>query len=282
MDINNRILRVDIGPLGAAGKRFEGGTTQLEPYGYDILVDIERDDSSKPDTAKVIIRGLADSSVQLIRSTGAFVRIWAGYDGQDWMAFEGDIDDDTIDDMFTNPGREISFEAGEGRKAIRWGRIEVTYNDALLTPTILFSRLAAAGGFKLGRFPSAIQNEPYTRPWTFHGPIRRALDSVAEDAGVKWSVQKGILILSALNQAVEGEEVPLLSSRTGLVGSVVKGKKSIKARTKWQPGILPRRKAVVESKAFNGVILMKATREKLTSRGQDFDIAIAESKELPA
>jgi hypothetical protein len=250
-----------------------------------MSVEIERSDASSFDKARVTIRGISDDTAGAISQRGAVCRIWAGYDGQDWLIFDGDIDERTIEDVLDNPGRSISFDAAEGRRELRWYRIDKIIAAAGETPQTALSRVAQLVGLNIGTLPPGLSNAPYSRPFVWSGPARGALEQIAADMGaMKPIVQLRTLILAKAGTPSNVSTIPLLRAGSlekgpgSIVGSPTLAKRSAECTALWQPGILPRRKVRIESRKVNGDYIVKSTEERLESDADgDFFVTIKSS-----
>ncbi len=280
----------EIGLVGEEGRRYVGTRAEDGGPGFSMQADIERDDTSRPDRASLTIRGINDDSAGAIDQRGAVCRVWAGYDGQNWLVFDGDIDESSISDTLSAPGRVITFNAAEGRAALRWFRIDRVLAQAGETPLTALSRAAQLIGLRLGPIPSGVSNRPYIRPYIASAPAREVLREIAADLGAKNPLaQKGVLVLSLEDQpATTAAELPFLRAGTiddpgSVIGSPVRIKGGVEVTALWRPGVLPRQRIRVQSRKVNGDFLVKAVTEALSSDADGpFELSVTSSKELPA
>lgn len=237
-----------------------------------------------PNTCEIKVYNLAESTRKALPGTGAKIILWAGYQGSIEQLYIGDAK--TIDSVQDGTEWVTTVRCGDGERAIQSARISTSFGPGTPFGAVLteIGRAAKVDIGNLGkvvsRLPSSAQ---YVHGYTAHGLALSELDKVLKAAGFEWSIQDGALQVLAPGETTT-EEVIVLSSETGLVGSPematgekkASGKKSekppakpvLKAKGLLQGGFRPGRRVQVNSRQYNGVFrCQKVEQEGDTASG---------------
>lgn len=259
-----RRVRVTVGQDGRPGTSW----TQLR-----VGFNIKRSDKKKPDSSTIIIYGLNEHSIALIKSDGAKVWLQAGYsaDSQPPLIFAGDIDE--VEDKTDGVKSALEITASDGGKAYREAFTSITWGGPL-TSLALITRLADEMGLTLSSIPPDLPTLQYT-DFGHIGPTRDALSRILGDVGASWSIQGGQLLVTKVGQA-QPNRAFLLSSNTGLVGSVEKVKKKkgnsdgVKFRALLNSELLPKRLVVLDSRKASGTYRIRTVTLNGDTRSGEF------------
>lgn len=257
-----------------AGMRKIEARSKLEPDKAKPMLRVnfrvDKSLSKDPNVATVTIYNLASDNRKGLKKKDPLI-IEAGYTDTREQIFSGDIN-------YISHQREGSdwvtyLESGDGSLAIATARINKAFGPNTTVYDFL-KAVSAAMGVGLGNTITSLN--PYTtfrngmRKFSHgavaHGKVDRVLDQYLAPAGLNWSIQDGELqILEPTSATLD--DVVLLSSKTGMVGSPEVGEKGkIVVRSLLQGKIAPGRRIVIESRQVKGQYKI----EKVTHVGDTY------------
>ena len=210
--IHDRIARLRFDGRGAGVIVNPAGTPQ--PNRLRVSFDVERTITGEPNTARVAVWNLADSTrAQVGREYDAFV-LEAGYgepDGRVGILFAGQVRD--VAHSRRPDGSVVTeFSCGDGDVALQRATLATALPaGAALTDAV--KQLHDALGLDRGEWD--VPELTITRPLQLVGSARDALDELGRSHGFYWSVQNGALDIRRADRA--GAGVVHLAAHTGLV-----------------------------------------------------------------
>lgn len=114
------------------------------------------------------------------------------------------------------------------------------------------------------------RSSSFPNGYVISGSAPRELTRVLRSAGLRWSVQHGVLQIRERGKPVRATAVRLARD-SGLIGSPTLGEKGkVTVETLLQPDVYPGSVVVVESDQLSGQYVVKAIRDALRTRGNEW------------
>ena len=256
-----RSIFLDIGQPGTTGKRFEG---------LRITADIKMGSTPSPNEGTIEIFNPSADTITLAQRTGTTFRLWAGYGGVPLLVYQGDAVKGGV--KIVAPGRDptrvLKLQLQDGGRAYRRSRASVSYAAGVTLQTV-YDDITSQMGLATGDVQIA---STVTLPsgFNFTGMDRDALQRLSAMSGAGWTIRDGVLQVVPVGGATS-ESAPLLTPRTGLIGSPArKDGGRIEVTTLLDPSIRPLRPFRVESEDVTGNYVCEEAKYRIDSRGQSF------------
>ncbi len=208
--------------------------------GLRTIFQVEKTSESFPNTAKISIYNLAESSRALVRATDPFVMLEVGYGGDLSILYVGDISRAYISRQ--GPDWVTTAECGDGLNAIRRVSVDKSYAAGTDYKTIIrdvAKTLVDEGKVALGSL-LGIESKIARRGDVVSGASKDELDRLTENQGLEWSIQNNTLQVNPKDQALADDAI-LLTPETGLVDvPVLRDTKYEKTGVEFQCLIVPK------------------------------------------
>jgi hypothetical protein len=191
--------------------------------GLRCTFTVEKTKTPEPNTVKLAIFNLAESTRKKIPREGGTVVIEAGYRGAEKIIFAGHarIAYSTQED--TNWVTHV--EAGDGEKEMRESRVNLSLKGPVKA-NIVATKLAEALGVKIdgavkkkineSQFRKALTD--FTQGYQAFGYASSSFDNIMKSLGFEWSVQDGSLHILKIGESLTTKQVDI-NPKTGLIGS---------------------------------------------------------------
>lgn len=242
MALWNRVVTIEIGPPGGAGRSFSG---------FHTTFDVKMSKSSTPNKAVIEVTNLGPVSLALAQAPGALFRLLVGYEGDVPRAiFQGTAVKNGVRIERHGVDAKLRIEAQDGGAEYATARASVSYATQTSAQQI-FNDLASALGVPLGtvRVPTGLV---FPSGRVLSGSVRDLLDGLATSTGCEWYIRDGALQFIELGGDT-GEAAVVFSAEAGnLVGSPTPCKGGIEVRALIAPTIRPGKPFVVRSRDTNG------------------------------
>lgn len=247
------------------------GPVLIEPGGRQqasVSFEVQKSTKREPNKAQIQVINLSDSRVQQLAGLeDVQVQLDAGYqDGKDTI-FVGDVRD-----MWTvreTPDRITKIEAQDGGRSYRTASIQRSFAPGTTVASVI-TACAEAMGVGIGNTTALalradlVDGGPnYATGTTLSGPAWRELSRVCTSAGIRYSIQNGVLQLRRAGRPAVTSAVRLTPD-TGLIGSPTRGQRdrrtrkvSYSATALLRPGIYPGRVIRIESRDLTANLLCK-------------------------
>lgn len=217
---------------------------------------VELTPEKDPNTALLMIYNLSSDSRKSLQKKQPLI-IEAGYTGTRQQIFSGEIN--YIQHQRETVDWVTYLETGDGSEALATQRISKSFGPNTSVYDFL-KAVAAAMGVGLGN--TVTRFNPYTtmrdgfrsfkHGVVLHGKASQAFDKAMRSAGLQWSIQNGELQVLEPGETTL-EEVVILNSKTGMLGSPEVGEKGkVVVRSLMQGSIKPGRRLVLESNEVKG------------------------------
>jgi len=267
-----RMVRVRAGLAGALGLEWSSTDVSGRPEGMRLAANIKLTDAAEPDTATVQVWNPEAGALAILRSKNTSVMIEAGYlEGGPSLLFVGDVEPDGAASRRDGPDIIVEAKLADSRLAFHGARLYEEFAGPVRTSDLL-RRLATAMGLPTPTLPQDMQDLTYGRGYAVSGLARRALDAICRDAGVRWLVQQGQMVVSKIGAPAIGvASVPVwVTPDTGLVGSPTREERGVGFVSLLNPMLRPRGLALLGAADLGGIYLIKAVEHRLDSAGGDF------------
>jgi hypothetical protein len=190
-------------------------TEALDLSELRITFQVQQSDVETPNSALIRVYNLAPETLTRVENEFTRVILQAGYENDSFgIIFEGSIKQ-TRRGRFIGPDSFLDILAADGDEAYN----QATVNETLAAGTTsdqVLQRLAAAMGLPVGYAPDLPPNA-LQRGKAMYGLARWYLRDFAQTYQLRWSIQRGQLVLVPMTGYVPGQAV-VLNKFTGLIG----------------------------------------------------------------
>lgn len=221
--------------------------------GLRVNFTVEKTSESNPNTAKISIFNLNESSRGFCEKKGQALILEVGYAPLNQnvtkeIIFQGDTG--KVSSERQGPDWVTTFEVGDGEKNLTNKNFNKVFQKSASLRTMI-DEVVGSLGFAKGPI-DGIDDKTFNSPVVLSGGSKELLDQLTREAGAEWSIQNGALqILKATKGSKE--EVVVISKETGLLGVPVKREEGIEVTCLIQPKLYPGRRIQIISSTFNGV-----------------------------
>lgn len=256
------------------------------PNSLHIAFQVDRDHTRVPNNAEMMCWNLSQGSRDALAKLATVpVLIEAGYADDVGTIFLGDLR--SARSRREGPDIITRISAGDGETKVRTARVSRTFARGTPIGDVI-GQLGSALGVKPGNLSNfrtaALANgaRTLTRALTISGSVFDELDRVCRSCGLEWSVQSGELQLKARDVPATGTSSgPLLNAGSGLIGEVetevateakdgiAKGQTIVTGQCLMRADLVPGRSFRVESRAFTGNLVCRATTHEGDSHSSD-------------
>ncbi len=261
----DRYASLTVGLPGEEGILFDG---------FRIAWDVEKTSESNPNTCKVKIWNLNETSRSALEQEGAVMILEVGYnsipesvggrvikDPITEILFSGDIK--KVSTVKNGPDRITTLEGGDGEVALQDTNINKSFGAN--TPiTSVFNQLIDKLGVAKGTV-KGIKNESFQNGLALTGLVKDQLDTLTKKQGLEWSIQDNEVQILPKDTSIDGQAIQL-TSETGLVGTPIKREDGIEVTALLNPQIRPGRKIEIISRDIDGVFVVKKAKYKGDNR----------------
>jgi len=241
-----------------------------------VQFSVKKSASKEPNTAEVTITNLSPTRRAALQTKGVKFVLECGYvDTGVKQIFQGDVRH--ISHVREGADWRTVLKSGDGERAFQFARISETLGPKS-TKSAVIKRLAAKLGLGLGNSGKAAIPGSFEQGIVLSGPVSRELDKVLKGTGYEWSIQdEQMVILSA--SEVSGQDVPLLTPDSGLIGSpefgaplAKGGKPQLSFRALLNANIKPGAKVQIQCERFPLGVSVKCAKVEHSgdTAGQDW------------
>ena len=238
------------------GPKFFGKNELIEPplariFRTRIKFDIDKDDGSNPNKAKISVYNLNENSRNFIEQDDTVVILRVGYGGNLSVLFFGDLSKNGVTTKRSGADIITTFEAGDTEAAIRDKNIQIGMAQGATNIQILnqaVAKLKVSIGPQIG-----LKTIVYRNAFSFAGSVKKLLDQLAAEMGVKWSVNDGEITFLG-PKITEPGRIIKLGPQSGLLGTPTKTKDGFKFNSLLNASIRPGKKVFIESQIALGLL----------------------------
>lgn len=237
-----RIIRVTVS--GKAGSATFIGDQSPEA-GLQIAFTAQATLGSKPNSGTVTITNLSKARRNMLGEEYDSLTLEVGYkDSGPQVLLKGDIRD--VAHAKTSPDITTTIEVGDGDQAFEKGKASKTFPSGTKPKEIVEYLRKQMPGLAKGEIKGLDELPATKRPTTVYGHAYRELDTLGRQHGFYWSIQNGEFQTLKADEALNQPAV-LISSTTGMLGSVTPTDKGVKFTCLPIPGLKPGRLVDVRS-----------------------------------
>ena len=194
----------------------EGPGSSVEIRGLRFVFSIEKTKTSTQNTLKLKIYNLSDTTSAKVQEKDSTIILKVGYeeDSGEEVIFSGSITRATSVKEF--PHTILNIESGDGMDKLREARSNIS-NAGGVSVTQILNQLSSDLGVVVKSITDEIQ-ESFNNGFSFVGPTKTAIDDIAKQFGLDWSIQDGELQI--LKSGVTNKDrIQIISQETGMIGS---------------------------------------------------------------
>lgn len=250
----NRDLILNAGGLEIRARDPE---TRLATPTLRVAFQVTRSGKKDPNTADVSIYNLSKESRSALQEKNIVTTISAGYAENVSQIFIGELQRATS----VRDGADwiTSFQSGDGVKAYKQARISKSFAGPVAVTDVLEAAVNALG-VGLGNLREKLSEgglrealTEFTNGFVAKGKAEQTVEKIAKALGYTFSIQDGQARFLGPTDTVNTDQVILLTSTSGLIGSPEPGEDGIvKTRSLLQPDLLPGRRVKVEALEVDG------------------------------
>ncbi len=256
----------------------------LDVSGLDSSFQIFKSTKREPNTCQLSVINLsADTRQQLEELDNPRIEVKAGYVPD--AAVPGAPP--RISTLFVGDARSLTtehdgitavttFEARDRGRAYQRARINQSFAAGSTVEQVLRAAVLAlgVGEGNLSDFTAglALENGAGVFPegYVASGSAQRVVDEIVRGAGLRWSVQNGVLTIRRRGQPLQ-TTATLISVATGMVGAPAAGDRgTVNVVSLIQGGLDPGRKVVLQSRQFSGGYEIRAAEYVGDTAGNDW------------
>jgi len=248
---------------------------------FTVKFEVNKSTAREPNTLSVQLANLNPATARRFEETDdQLVELRAGYGDLVDVIFAGDVRD--VFTLRDGTERWTTIEAEDGGRSYSTAEVHATFGDGVSVSTVIMACIDAMGVGR-GNAESVSSgaslrsgSTTYDGGTVLDGVAWRELDSVCRSAGLRWSVQHGVIQMRSAGQPSDTRAIRL-SPSTGLLGSPTRGARdqrthrvAIGAKAMLIPGLYPGRVVQLDSDTVSGAYLCTRTRYAGDTAGPDW------------
>lgn len=243
-----------------------------------VQFSVKKSASKEPNTAEVTITNLSPTRRAALQTKGVKFVLECGYvDTGVKQIFQGDVRH--VSHVREGADWRTVLKSGDGERAFQFARISESLGPKA-TKSDVIKRLTTKLGLGTGNALTAAASIPgsFEQGIVLSGPVSRELDKVLKGTGYEWSIQDEQLVILSASE-VSGQDVPLLTPESGLIGSPEfgaplekGGKPQLKFKALLNANIKPGAKVQIQCERFPIGVSVKCAKVEHSgdTAGQDW------------
>ncbi len=186
-----------------------------------VTFSIERDKLPWPNNAELAVYNLSPVTRSMLTSSGKVTaRIQAGYQGDVNQIFFGVLD--IVEHVWEGPNVVTRMSCSDAGEKIKQARVSTTFKKGTTFRDVIKALLKqlGLGEGNLSSFashPDLLRKLPFAT--TLHGSVVEELTYFLRAANLEFSIQDQKLVFLKIGEGAPNLTAPLLSPKTGLIGS---------------------------------------------------------------
>jgi len=237
------------------GPKFVGTNALIEPplariFRTRIKFDIEKDDGSNPNKAKISVYNLNEDSRTFVEQDDTVLILQVGYGENLSVLFFGDLSKNGVTTQRVGADIITTFEAGDSQTIIKNASIEIGLAQGATNQQVLaqaIAKLKVSLGPQIGT-----KTVVYRNGFSYSGSVSGLLDQLSAEMGVKWSINDGEITFLGPGITEPGRIISL-GPDSGLIGTPTKTKDGFKFNSLLNADIRPGKMVFVESQIALGI-----------------------------
>lgn len=263
-------------------------TEEVVISGVRIIFDCTKSSDQTKNEARIQIFNLSEKTRAKFDIKDAKITLKAGYidESGEEVLFIGTVTQSAH--KLQLPEIVTYLEVSDGYKELRNARISESLKEGTSLKQVV-KVLAEATGLPIKELTSEIPEEQFSQGLSLIGPVYDLLTSIAEKAGLEWSVQNDEVQIIKKNAPTQDRAV-LLTSASGLIKSperIIKDSnkldysnvKKLKVESLLIPKLAPGRKVEIRSNAVEGIFRIDVVQHTGDTHGSQWN-SVCEVREI--
>ena len=248
------------------------GSDGSEKSNIRIVFLIEKTTGSFANTATIIVSNLSDDTLALFEDEkdNIVVILEVGYGNEIDTLWTGNVTNSIPKKSGTE--KILQIESGDGDKALRDAVLDKSYKAGVNIKDIANDAIASlkeAGAVAVGTITD-LKDQFINNGMTAEGLAKDTLDKIVAKQDLEWSIQDNEIQIYPKNGST-GDQVTLLSPKTGLIGSPEKKGKGVNftaliKSTRIRPGRLVK----VEAENFDAFVKIRKAKYVGDTHGNEW------------
>lgn len=267
-----RTYTIKCGQRGKKGFEIGNLSSSTETV-LHVSFSVEKSDTESPNSAKVQIWNLSESSLKVLDKKDCVIELKAGYGTSMAPILIGDIT--SVITTPDNADRLTELEVTDGRVALRDAYVNLSYNGSVNCKRI-YEHIAGQMGCTVV-FSKELKYKTLPNGFSFVGKGKAALKKITKCCRHTWSIQNNVLQITKKGTGVSAKGF-VLSGETGLLSipkriTLANSTDTKKAQTGWEVEYLLNGAIGIndiiqlKSEKVNGYFLVK----KVTIDGDNYE-----------
>lgn len=202
-----------------------------------IKFDITKTLLSIPNLCKIELFNPNDTTLSALQDKDTKIILNAGYEDNKSLLFKGEIRN--VFQVRQDVDRIVTIYAGDGERDWRNSFFNKTYSENVNIKTIIQDIFNSFKDTSIGIVDGLPDIVDKLRGQTLSGSSKELLDMYASEYGFEWSIQDGEITVSSEDKFLEENEVILINSATGMIGSPTVTEIGADVNTLLNPKLLP-------------------------------------------
>lgn len=187
-----------------------------------------------------------------------------------------------VNTVYNPPNYLTEIVCGNGLRPLNDTTLQLSFAAGINTNQII-TQIAAALKMDISKASDYLtHNIAFAKGYSYSGLAKQAMDEVTKEAGLKWQVEKGQLIITAIDRA-SNDVIIELDAKSGLIGIPTRSTNNQigdlynsgdyqgwNIKSLLQPSIIPSRQIHVTSKEVTGTFLIDSVNHKGDTRSGDW------------
>ena len=213
----------------------------------DLRVNFEITKSvlSFPNLAKIVIYNPAPATLAILQTKFTEIVLNAGYEGNIQLLFKGQVRN--VFQTKQGPDRTVTTYSGDGEKDWQNATFNKTFTESVSISSAIGEVLKTFEEITIGVVNGLPQVADKLRGQTLSGSSKDILDNFAEEYGFNWSIQDGEVVITPIEEPLQGNQAVLVNVATGMIGSPTVTEIGADVVTLLNPKMLPNRAFKIES-----------------------------------
>lgn len=213
----------------------------------DLRINFEITKSllSFPNLCRIVIYNPNKDTLIVLQKKFTKIIINAGYEGDVKLLFKGEVRNVFQSKVGTD--RLVNVYAGDGERDWQNATFNKTFTENITISTAIQEVLKSFEEVTEGVINGLPQIADKLRGQTLSGSSKDILDQFADEYGFDWSIQDGEVIITPVENPLEGDEAVLVNAATGMIGSPTVTEIGADVTTLLNPRMLPNRAFKIES-----------------------------------
>lgn len=198
------------------GAGFTLGEPAADGRAVHISFSVKRTESTQTNSTTITFWNLTQAQISTLMTTGCTIEIMASYGSSMPVIFTGTMEN--VQEELDGADRKVTIEAADAFAETYETVVSVSYDEGVSAYKVL-TDIAETLGTPVVYSSSALstlQSGAFSGGYSYVGYAQGVLDDVCEETGLSWTIQNGILQVSADGEGVN-TYIHVLRKETGLI-----------------------------------------------------------------